>query len=400
MFKAEPEGEAALKNTVIRVHDHPAGIDATAWNALLAEQASATPFMRHEYLLRAARLGQRHREHRLAAAVPVGARGRHAGRRLPAVPQGPFLRRVRVRLGLGRRLPAPRPGLLPEAARCGAVHAGARRRACWRATRPAARVAAAGDAATRDARPSCRRRTCCSSTTPTAQRRATAGWMMRSTVQFHWRNREPAPYADFADFLASLQREKRKKIQQERRRVAEAGVQLHRRLQGDEISRDRLGLLLPLLHADLPRAPLDALPDARLLRAHGRARWPQHWLLFIAWRDGERIATSLIGIDPDRRRRVRPLLGRHRTRPLPALRGLLLPAARLVHRATATSVSKAARRASTRWRAACCRCRPSRRTGSRTRSSRRRWRTSWSAKAPASISYVDELNERRPFKAA
>ena len=32
------------------------------------------------------------------------------------------------------------------------------------------------------------------------------------------------PYADFADFLASLQRDKRKKIAQERRRVGEAGV--------------------------------------------------------------------------------------------------------------------------------------------------------------------------------
>src|SRR5664280_3577281 len=51
-----------------------------------------------------------------------------------------------------------------------------------------------------------------------------AGWSMRSTVQFHWHNRAPEPYADFADFLASLQREKRKKIQQERRRVTEAGV--------------------------------------------------------------------------------------------------------------------------------------------------------------------------------
>ena len=35
-------------------------------------------------------------------------------------------------------------------------------------------------------RPSCRRRTCSSSTTPTRRRRARAGWLMRSTVQFHW----------------------------------------------------------------------------------------------------------------------------------------------------------------------------------------------------------------------
>ncbi|MFN6995507.1 MAG: peptidogalycan biosysnthesis protein, partial [Aquincola tertiaricarbonis] len=36
---------------VIRVHDDPAGIDAAAWNALLAAQPSPTPFLRHEYLL-------------------------------------------------------------------------------------------------------------------------------------------------------------------------------------------------------------------------------------------------------------------------------------------------------------------------------------------------------------
>src|SRR5438477_405875 len=61
-----------------------------------------------------------------------------------------------------------------------------------------------------------------------------AGWMLRSTVQFHWTNREPAPYADFADFLATLQREKRKKILQERRRIAEARITFTT-LRGDEI---------------------------------------------------------------------------------------------------------------------------------------------------------------------
>jgi predicted N-acyltransferase len=43
-------------------------------------------------------------------------------------------------------------------------------------------------------------------------------------VQFHWTNRTDEPYADFAGFLASLQRDKRKKIQQEQRRVADAGI--------------------------------------------------------------------------------------------------------------------------------------------------------------------------------
>ena len=50
------------------------------------------------------------------------------------------------------------------------------------------------------------------------------GWLVRQGVQFHWQNRSPLPYANFEDFLASLQRDKRKKIQQERRKVREAGV--------------------------------------------------------------------------------------------------------------------------------------------------------------------------------
>lgn len=47
------------------------------------------------------------------------------------------------------------------------------------------------------------------------------GLMLRTGVQFHWRNRG---YGDFEAFLASLSRDKRKKIRQERRRVADAGV--------------------------------------------------------------------------------------------------------------------------------------------------------------------------------
>jgi predicted N-acyltransferase len=59
-----------------------------------------------------------------------------------------------------------------------------------------------------------------------------AGLMERTGVQFHWRN---AGYRDFEEFLAALSRDKRKKIRQERRRVAEAGVRL-RRVTGREAS--------------------------------------------------------------------------------------------------------------------------------------------------------------------
>jgi len=52
-----------------------------------------------------------------------------------------------------------------------------------------------------------------------------AGLMERTGVQFHWRN---AGYASFDEFLGALSHDKRKKVRQERRRVAEAGVTLRR----------------------------------------------------------------------------------------------------------------------------------------------------------------------------
>ena len=56
------------------------------------------------------------------------------------------------------------------------------------------------------------------------------GMLERTGIQFHWRN---AGYADFEGFLAALSHDKRKKIRQERKRVAAAGVVL-RRLTGRE----------------------------------------------------------------------------------------------------------------------------------------------------------------------
>jgi predicted N-acyltransferase len=50
---------------------------------------------------------------------------------------------------------------------------------------------------------------------------ADAGMMLRSTVQFHWRNEG---FADFDDYLARMNHDKRKKIRQERRRLRDAGI--------------------------------------------------------------------------------------------------------------------------------------------------------------------------------
>ncbi|HZV92319.1 MAG TPA: GNAT family N-acetyltransferase [Caldimonas sp.] len=126
-----------------------------------------------------------------------------------------------------------------------------------------------------------------------------AGWSMRTTVQFHWHNREPTPWLDFADFLASLQREKRKKIQQERRRVAEAGVTFTASV-GRAISDTdwdffyRCYTLTYRAHHSTPYLTRDFF-------ARAASDLADHWLLFVAYRQGRPIASSLVVIDPQRK---------------------------------------------------------------------------------------------------
>jgi predicted N-acyltransferase len=71
---------------------------------------------------------------------------------------------------------------------------------------------------------------------PQAQARALqeAGFMLRTGVQFHWIN---AGYTDFEEFLATLDRKKRKNIRAERRKVQDAGIQF-RQVRGAEATRE------------------------------------------------------------------------------------------------------------------------------------------------------------------
>jgi hypothetical protein len=92
-----------------------------------------------------------------------------------------------------------------------------------------------------------------------------------------------------------LQQEKRKKIRQERRKVAEAGV----------VFRGSMGTAISAADWDFFYRCYE-----RTYREHGNAPYlnrdffhrmaqsmPEHWLLFIAERDGQAMASSLIGID-------------------------------------------------------------------------------------------------------
>jgi uncharacterized protein len=136
-----------------------------------------------------------------------------------------------------------------------------------------------------------------------------AGLMLRHTVQFHWHNHAPAVptgmgdgpgplFQDFDQFLGSLQQDKRKKIRQERRKVAEAGV-VFRHAQGATISEQDWDFFYRcyertyLEHGNAPYLSRDTF--ARFARDLS-----DHWLLFVAERDGRPIASSLIGIDTER----------------------------------------------------------------------------------------------------
>lgn len=128
---------------------------------------------------------------------------------------------------------------------------------------------------------------------------AAAGMALRTTVQFHWHNRGSTPYADFDDFLAQLQQDKRKKIRQERRKVKDAGVRF-RRIEGTQISADDWAFFqrcYQQTYWEHGNAPY--LNPAFFEAMH--TDMAVHWLLIVAEREGRDIAASLIGIDHNSR---------------------------------------------------------------------------------------------------
>ncbi|MEO6407418.1 MAG: GNAT family N-acetyltransferase [Burkholderiaceae bacterium] len=296
-MKKAGNAAAGPSDEVVRVVDSLADIDPAAWNELVDAQPSATPFMRHEYLLAMQASG--------SAAPPTGwhlqclvlgdaARPRAAALlylkdhsygeyvfdwawadayQRHGLPYYPKL------VGAVPFTPVPGPRLLALTQADRLVLLLAMQAFARQATLSSAHLLFIDD----------------------ADRTATsdAGWMLRSTVQFHWTQRTPEPWTDFADFLAGLQRDKRKKIQQERRRVVEAGV-VFEALEGRAISEAdwdyfyRCYTLTYRAHHSTPYLTRDFFR-----RMAGTM--PEHWLLFIARQGDERIATSLIAIDPLRR---------------------------------------------------------------------------------------------------
>jgi len=114
------------------------------------------------------------------------------------------------------------------------------------------------------------------------------GMLERSGVQFHWRN---PGYASFEEFLAALSHDKRKKIRQERRRVADAGVTFER-LTG----REATGADWDFFTSCYRRTYREHGSNPYLDRAFFgmiAERMPDQVLLLVARRDGRKVAAAL-----------------------------------------------------------------------------------------------------------
>jgi uncharacterized protein len=281
----------------LEVHDDPQQIDATAWNTLLAAQAAPSPFMRHEYLCALHASGSAVAESGWSPQFITLWSGAHlvaaCASYLKAHSYGEYVFDWAWADAYQRHGLRYYPKLLA---------------AVPFTPVPGSRMLAADDAA-REQLVSVIRELARSRKLSSAHvlfidepdRRAfeAQGWMLRTGVQFHWTQTPEEPMQNFAALLARMQRDKRKKIQQERRRVAEAGVHFtqHEGAAIDESLWDffyRCYTLTYRAHHSTPYLTRDFFKRmAQTL--------PSHWLMFVAHLDGEPIAASLVTIDRTQR---------------------------------------------------------------------------------------------------
>ncbi len=279
---------------LIQVHETPYSVAAEAWNDLLGAQSASTPFLRHEYLLALHESGSASpatgwtprfltlmQGARLQAACALYEKTHSYGEYVFDWAWADAYRRHGLAyypklLGAVPFTPVPGTRLMA-------------RSVLWRERLLTALCTLAEQGPYSSAHVlfvdeqdrECFRR---------------AGWLLREGVQFHWTQDAAQPQLDFGDLLARLQRDKRKKIQQERRRVAEQGIgfTVHQGVEIDEALWNFFHHCYTLTyraHHSTPYLTRDFF--ARMART-----MPENWLLFVARREGLPVAASLVAIDP------------------------------------------------------------------------------------------------------
>ena len=284
---------------IARVLASPLDVDAAAWNALLACQSHPTPFLRHEYLAAlhesgsatprtgwAPRFMTLWEGDALVAACPLYLKSHSYGEYVfdwawaSAYEQHgvPYYPKAVVAVPF---TPVPGTRLL---ARDDATRALLLQAVCQWCEQEGVSSVHLLFASEDD-----------------VQASAQQDLMLRHTVQFHWRNMPPAlgadgsdRYTSFEHFLHSLTQDKRKKIRQERRKVAEAGVTFRWSRGADIAAADwdffyRCYERTYLEHGNPPYLTRDFF-------ARMAAQMPHAWLLFVAERAERPIASILIAI--------------------------------------------------------------------------------------------------------
>lgn len=279
---------------VIRIHDDPHQLDRTAWNGLLQNSDNPSPFMQLEYLQALHSSGSAIEstgwdprfitvwsDEALVAACPLYVKDHSYGEYVfdwawANAYQSHGLRYYPKGVVAVPFTPVPGSRLLArdDAARSALVQALLAVAKEWQLSSLHLLFA---DSADMDAAQS-------------------HGWMSRQTVQFHWENQT---YPSFEAFLGSLRQEKRKKIRQERKKVSEAGVEFQA-LEGANISEADWDFFYRCYqqtyyeHGNAPYLTPAFFKSMRQTMA-------RNWLMFVGWREGQRVASSLIAIDPDQR---------------------------------------------------------------------------------------------------
>ncbi|PPB85024.1 MULTISPECIES: GNAT family N-acetyltransferase [Mycetohabitans] len=116
-----------------------------------------------------------------------------------------------------------------------------------------------------------------------------AGMLLREGMQFHWLNRG---YHHFNDFLSTLEHKKRKNIRAERRKVRNAGVTL-RRVPGEAITAKEWAFFSRCYRQTYREHHSSPYLNLDFFRTIG-ATMPENLLLVIAERAGAPIASSLL----------------------------------------------------------------------------------------------------------
>ena len=120
------------------------------------------------------------------------------------------------------------------------------------------------------------------------------GMMLRQDVQFHWQN---PGYRDFDDYLSTLSRDKRKRIKQERRKIREAGLELQC-LTGLQATKEQWSFFASCyLHTLRTHGSPHQLNEDFFQRIG--AALPHNTLLVIASREGRPIASALNYMTPE-----------------------------------------------------------------------------------------------------